>query len=439
MTRPNQQGTPDKMPMFDHTLREQGGAAAHSACFTGALLQGAAVGAGAMALGWYLGSQAGAGWGSGAGQLGALPLMLLGWGLVLRRAVRCTASRAGPPAAAADGVSAPLIRESNGVLDDLAREFGTQFGYAANELQQTQDLLADAIHKLVDNFTRMTGEAHAQQELALSMTRKYAKTEDGRNENRVDFAQFVAETSSTLSTFVDNTVHTSKVAMELVERMDDITREVGQIVQILGEIEAISKQTNLLALNAAIEAARAGEAGRGFAVVADEVRALSQRTSQFSRQIRSHMDKVDGELNSAERSIHEMASMDMNFALQSKKNVQEMMGEIQDFNASMSKMVERLAVISGEIENNVNSAVTTLQFQDLATQLLGHTKARVQAMKSALREMAAAGTGQANPEQHSADLARYRQAIREHVAGLEDVKSNPVSQEHMGAGDIELF
>lgn len=414
---------------------------ARSACFTRALLQGGAIGTGAMALGWYIGSHSRLSWGGAVSQFVVLSLMLLGWGFILRHALRCAATWSASPPPAADDELRHLIRESRGVLVDLSTEFGAQFDDARDELQQTQDLLADAIGKLVENFTRMTEQAHGQQGLALSMTHKYAKPDGDNAEGRVDFGQFVTETSDTLSTFVDITVRTSKVAMELVERMDDVTKEVGQIVGVLGEIEGISKQTNLLALNAAIEAARAGEAGRGFAVVADEVRALSQRTHHFSQQIRTHMTKVHDELNAAEKSIHEMASMDMNFALKSKRKVQEMMVEIQQFNTSMSKMVEELAVISGEIERNVNSAVTTLQFQDLATQLLEHTKARVRAMESALQEMAEDPTQgeHASARQHAASLARCRQGIRQHVVALGTVKSNPVSQEHMGTGDIELF
>src|SRR5262249_44793193 len=89
---------------------------------------------------------------------------------------------------------------------------------------------------------------------------------------------------------------------------------------------------------------------------------------------------VDDSMRETERAIAEVASQDMNFALQSQQHVEEMMGEVQRVNGSMADAARELAAITAEIGASVNTAVTTLQFQDMVTQLLGHVKRRVEAL-----------------------------------------------------------
>ncbi len=334
-----------------------------------------------------------------------------------------------------------LTVQTHALFTQLSEEFSSQMSVIDGEVRQLQSLLQDAIDKLISSFTNMDANTHKQQQLALSLA---DNTTEGAGAQDRGFEQFVIETSDTLAMFVETTVETSKVGMGLVDMMDSIVREVTHILSILGEMEAISKQTNLLALNAAIEAARAGESGRGFAVVADEVRGLSNRADHFSHQIRTHMELVHSSVQKAEVAINTMASRDMNFALQSQNRVQETMGEIKGINDRMLGIVEEMSGISREVGEDVRVAVTSLQFQDMATQLVSHINTRVGNLNIMISKIAEIPMNEksSHPDSRTECMNRlqsFHQAIAQAVELIEQAKHNPVSQEHMDSGDIELF
>ncbi|MCU0842792.1 MAG: methyl-accepting chemotaxis protein [Thiobacillaceae bacterium] len=316
-----------------------------------------------------------------------------------------------------------IVRDCSGMSADLCRS-------ASSDLERVKDLLREAIEQLVASFGAMNEHIQTQRDLALSIVRSMQGEGEG-----LQFADFVMDTSTTLESFVENTVETSRIAMSLVETMETINRESDAMLHILGEIEGISKQTNLLALNAAIEAARAGEAGRGFAVVADEVRALSLRTNQFSHQIREHMQGVHGSLTRANESIHAVASMDMNFALASKSRLQDTMRHIEAVNREMAEAARRINSHADQVGTQVNQAVTALQFQDMTSQLIEHARQRMAAVQGMLRDF-------------SGNLSRsgdLREGLTQAMTRLksaalkEDHRKGAVSQDSMGSGDIELF
>lgn len=368
-------------------------------------------------------------------------VVYFGWMIVFLLTLRRFEAKAAEEWKIADGEIHELSHRTHELFIQLSAEFNEQMEITGTEVQQMQDLLRDAIEKLLNSFTGMEASTRKQQELALEMT----ALQQGENGNQtVSFENFVSETSDTLSLFVDSTIETSKAGMGLVAMMDDITADVDQIVSVLGEIEAISKQTNLLALNAAIEAARAGEAGRGFAVVADEVRNLSNRSNQFSHEIRTHMDSVYRSVRTAEAAINAMASRDMNFALQSKTKVQGTMNEIREINDRMGSTVTDLSDIAGEVEGNVRIAVTSLQFQDLASQLLNHINTRIGNMGAIIHSIAGIPINDAMTSEDKRGecilrLQRFHEAIDQASDMIKLSRHNPVSQNQMESGDIELF
>ena len=342
-----------------------------------------------------------------------------------------------------------LASDFDALLNALNEEFTTQISGTQGELEQLRSLLDDAIFKLIDSFTGLESTTRHQHELVLQLTHQQSGganaaidaqdpfTDSGQQSGtHVTFETFLRDTTVTLSMFVDNTIENSKLGMELVEKMDEINVEMSRIQHILNEVEGIASQTNLLALNAAIEAARAGDAGRGFAVVADEVRKLSLRSAQFSEEIRLRMGDVAQSVNKAEGVINAISSKDMNFALQSKRNVEKMIHRVQKLNSATIQAVEELSVATVQVERDVQTAVTSLQFQDLATQLIGHSRGRQIAMQEILSGIVAINAQPLN-QSDLRDLRHHRLSAARDL--IERTQHNPVMQVSVDAGDIELF
>ncbi|PHV01575.1 methyl-accepting chemotaxis protein [Iodobacter sp. BJB302] len=313
----------------------------------------------------------------------------------------------------------------------------SQLQLADNEMKRAVEIFADAIPALLSGFVEIADQSRLQKEMAESLFKHTAGESGGC------FESFVTETSEILTIFVDSIISNSYTAMGLVDQMEKVGKVVEEVLGVLNEIESIAKQTNLLALNAAIEAARAGEAGRGFAVVADEVRALSMRTNHFSRQIRGNVRQIHESVAIAEEAIMKLASQDMSKSMQSKVQVEKTMASIGVMNKNVESVVNELAKIANQVEHGVSNAVRGLQFQDLVNQLLLHAKGRV-AAQSEIQEALALIYGyianQKNPVLAWKEKIAELQELGERSLLMADaLHKNPVAQESMSSGDIDLF
>jgi methyl-accepting chemotaxis protein len=327
--------------------------------------------------------------------------------------------------------TAALGREAYELFYHLQQLIESQGRAMQHDTSRLQNLLRDAIGKLISSFTNLHSLLRDQQSIASDLTQNY---QSDRSDSSGSFQDFVTSISNTLSVFVETTVSTSRSSMQLVERIDVIRAKVDSILTILAEINAIAGQTNLLALNAAIEAARAGEAGRGFAVVADEVRALSNRSSGFAENIRVLVNDVHGAVAGAEGALRQLAEHDMTFTMRSKQEVERMMTGLQATNTQIIGVVENMSAISEHVGNEVNTAVTALQFQDMSDQLLAHLQNRLQTWQS-ISDSAATLTAQ----QWGEDSQSLQNALHRCAAELAKLQHVPVQQRNVDSGSVELF
>ncbi|MGB0129340.1 MAG: methyl-accepting chemotaxis protein [Rhodocyclaceae bacterium] len=377
---------------------------------------------------------------SGAPAWSGLPAASIGWVAVCLVSARAQRRAEVASREETAGLEASMLSAMDTALSSFVLEFEVQFRAINEEIGRVQTLVSEAISQLMMSFQGMHGQTAAQQELALSISSAGSEA-DTRG---VRFDDFVTSTSDVMQRVVDSVVANSKMGMELVELTDGIAQRARDVQGILSEIGGIAKQTNLLALNAAIEAARAGESGRGFAVVADEVRDLSGRTAQFSQQINGLMQAMQDGVLATEDAIMKMASQDMNFALQSKSEVGEIMTATKRLNAERAKTIEHLGEGAKRLEHEVGKAVMALQFQDIVSQLMGHVQRRIGALGQVLEHF---GTMAHALSSDSGDplaaIGRLRQEAENVTASLARLTAatanNPVSQHALADGDIELF
>jgi methyl-accepting chemotaxis protein len=238
-----------------------------------------------------------------------------------------------------------------------------------SELAQTMDGLAYSAEQLA-HVTKKTqnGVKDQEQETGL-LTKAIGElnvVSEGVAQHAADAEQAALEAQNNANTGSDVVNQVSNSITRLARSVDDavvVVKKLASGIQGIGQVSesitAIAEQTNLLALNAAIEAARAGEQGRGFAVVADEVRNLAQRTQEATHEIQSIIEQLVNSSNKAVKVMDEskqeagQSVVDVSRAGDSLNQISKAVTLISDMNARIATAAQEQTAVANEIEQNI--------------------------------------------------------------------------------------
>ena len=309
-----------------------------------------------------------------------------------------------------------------------------------SELEQLRQVIADAVVTMTSSFNNLHGFSSNQAAVVYSLMSNLADSPDA-TDKALDFGVFAKETDDVLRYFADHILDISKKSMEMVAVISDLGDHMGQVERLVADVQKIADQTNLLALNAAIEAARAGEAGRGFAVVADEVRNLSKNSDKFSDEIRRVVKASKSNIREAQSMIEAIASKDMSVAITSKSHIDEMMNSIGNMNNAIGKKLENVSTLSASMDVQVHNAVRALQFEDLSRQLVEYLQMNTEHFQAIMDEMHVGLSAFKHGDQVfcTGELLSGQKRLNELRLQWLSKEKKAVSQGSMDEGEIELF
>jgi methyl-accepting chemotaxis protein len=253
------------------------------------------------------------------------------------------------------------------------------------ELRQVAGTVETAASDLSERFQSLAISARGQ---TSRVDRLVALAQDVDLSGGALSMEDITESLQTLHrNVVSQLVHLSEHSMMVVYALSDVAKNLDKADGCIADIGAINRQTNLLALNAKIEAVRAGDAGRAFQVVADEVRELSGATKQLAETMQTQIGAIAAGIRSSDATLKKVAVVDMTTNIMTKDKLDQIVDALVRRNGMISSVAAEAVREAEAITESIGGIVTGVQFQDRTSQTLQHVDDALMFIEEAVKDL----------------------------------------------------
>jgi methyl-accepting chemotaxis protein len=299
------------------------------------------------------------------------------------------------------------------------------FSRMSEQLRQTSSQIESSVVEVCNSFQGIAERAKQ----TVDRTKGFLGRDGEGTSNARSFEGLIEDCSGTLVTILNVTEEAGEVSRRAIERIHQIDKASQSISAALQKLEQIAGGNKILALNARIEAARAGSYGAGFSVVAMEVISQTEKSQKVNAQVSELITNLRALAESTLDDLKRMNEKDRERVEQCRLKVDESLKDLQTAHGDMKQMLTGMTEDGALLASDIGAAVRGLQFQDRTNQRIGHVIEDLDTLRARLAARFGDGNdGGAAPVTGFSDYTMHEERA---VAGIGETES--------GAGDVELF